>query len=124
MAKQAKTAYETNLHISRLGHNNSSHKNVDYLKSEIAALIKQGQSHYVIVTNYPEFQLSERTIYHWIHKGKMRNYEMTTIDLKESVKRKVKEIFYPKKQSNHYINHTFKDFTFPKINSGLILTYL
>ena len=122
VAKQAQSAYETNLRISRQGHNNS-HENVDYLKSEIAALIKQGQSPYVIVTNHPEFQLSERTIYHWIHEGKMRNYGITTIDLKESVKRKVKEIFYPKKPSNHYINHTFKDFI-EKINNGEISTYL
>ena len=120
-AKYAQSMYENTLHCSRQGHN-KTHENVEYLKSEIAALIKQGQSPYVIVTNHPEFQLSERTIYHWIHTGKMRSFGVTAIDLKESVKRKVKKI-YPKKSSNHYINHTYKDFV-EKINNGEISNYL
>ena len=48
--------YRQTLRESRQGHNNT-YADIDFLKSEIAKLIKQGLTPYAISTNHPEFQI-------------------------------------------------------------------
>lgn len=121
-AKRAFNSYKTELKSSREGHN-KSHENVEFLKAKIAELILQGQSPYAIVANHPEFQISERTIYLWVHEGKFREYGVISLNFKESVKRKVKDRKVIKKDQTHYLGRMYKDFV-EAMNKGEIDIYL
>ena len=73
-------------------------------------MIKQGQTPYAISTNHPEFRISERTIYYWVKEGKLKEYGVISLDLKEAVKRKLPAKTPSKRNSSCYIGHLYKDF--------------
>lgn len=108
-ANSANDVYKQTLKESRQGHNNT-HADIDFLKSEIAKLIKQGQTPYAICANHPEFQISERAIYYWVKEGKLKDYGVISLDLKEAVKRKLPAKSPSKRNSSCFIGHLYKNF--------------
>lgn len=114
--------YKQTLKESRQGHNNT-HTDIDFLKSEIAKLIKQRQTPYGICTNHPEFQISERTIYYWVKEGKLKDYGVISLDLKEAAKRKLPAKTPSKRNFSCFIGHLYKDFI-EALEKDLIGVYL
>lgn len=51
----------------------------------VAPLIKQGQSPYIIFTNYPELGMSVKTFYNYIEQG---HFPTRNVDLKRKAKYK------------------------------------
>lgn len=69
----------------------------------IVPLIKAGHSPYHIVTNHPELNISEKTLYNYIENGIFREFGLLDIDLRIKTKRKI-----TKKASNKYKKEKIK----------------
>lgn len=99
--------YREKLHDSRAGINLT--KQELHQKDRILSpLIEQGQSPYQIITNYPELDMSVRTVYSYLEQGL---FTSRNIDLKRKVK------FKPRKchktqitDRSVFINRTYNDF--------------
>ena len=88
--------YREDLVDSRTGIN-MSYEECKAMADIIVPLIKAGHSPYHIVTNHPELNISEKTLYNYIENGIFREFGLLDIDLRIKTKRKI-----TKKASNKY----------------------
>src|SRR5574344_759069 len=108
----ANTDYRKTLVESRQGidcENDEFRKMDNIIKEEI----DKGHSFYMIVTDHPEFNITERTLYYYQEKGYL---SCKNIDLPRKVryrkrKRTVSKNKTERKENACRINRTFQDFT-------------
>lgn len=67
------------------------------LANVVVPLIKDGQSPYQVITNHPELNISEKTLYNYIEDGVLREFGLLDVDLRIKTKRRI-----TKKASNKY----------------------
>ena len=122
-ANIAQKKYESELVNSRIGINMTYSE----LKSKakiIVPFIKSGQSPYQIVTNHPELNIFEKTLYNYIEQGVFRDFGLLDIDLRLKAKRKITKknsTVYKKREDHKYLKgRTYSDFiTFTSKNPDL-----
>lgn len=93
----------------------------DRIGNTIAPLLKQGQSVYQVLSNHPELQLSDRTLYRYIETGVFRKFNIGNFSLKEQVSRKqFKEKYKKRKEPVNYSGHRYSDYlAFIRLNPDL-----
>lgn len=105
--------YREDLVDSRTGIN-MSYEECKAMADIIVPLIKAGHSPYHIVTNHPELNISEKTLYNYIENGIFREFGLLDIDLRIKTKRKItKKVSnkYKKREDKKYLNgRTYDDF--------------
>ena len=105
--------YREDLVDSRTGIN-MSYEECKAMADIIVPLIKAGHSPYHIVTNHPELNISEKTLYNYIENGIFREFGLLDIDLRIKTKRKIKKKAsnkYKKREDKKYLNgRTYDDF--------------
>lgn len=105
--------YREDLVDSRTGIN-MSYEECKAMADIIVPLIKAGHSPYHIVTNHPELNISEKTLYNYIENGIFREFGLLDIDLRIKTKRKITKKAsnkYKKREDKKYLNgHTYDDF--------------
>lgn len=79
----------------------------------IVPLIKAGQSPYQVITNHPELNISEKTLYNYIEQGVFRKFGLLDIDLRLKVKRRISKknkTVYKKRRNMKYLkSRTYDD---------------
>lgn len=105
--------YREDLVDSRTGIN-MSYEECKAMADIIVPLIKAGHSPYHIVTNHPELNISEKTLYTYIENGIFREFGLLDIDLRIKTKRKITKKAsnkYKKREDKKYLNgRTYDDF--------------
>lgn len=105
--------YREDLVDSRTGIN-MSYEECKAMADIIVPLIKAGHSPYHIVTNHPELNISEKTLYSYIENGICREFGLLDIDLRIKTKRKITKKAsnkYKKREDKKYLNgRTYDDF--------------
>ena len=105
--------YREDLVDSRTGIN-MSYEECKAMADIIVPLIKAGHSPYHIVTNHPELNISEKTLYNYIENGIFREFGLLDIDLRVKTKRKITQKAsnkYKKREDKKYLNgRTYDDF--------------
>lgn len=105
--------YREDLVDSRTGIN-MSYEECKAMADIIVPLIKAGHSPYHIVTNHPELNISEKTLYNYIENGIFRDFGLLDIDLRIKTKRKITKKAsnkYKKREDKKYLNgRTYDDF--------------
>ena len=105
--------YREDLVDSRTGIN-MSYEECKAMADIIVPLIKAGHSPYQIVTNHPELNISEKTLYNYIENGIFREFGLLDIDLRIKTKRKITKKAsnkYKKREDKKYLNgRTYDDF--------------
>ena len=105
--------YREDLVDSRTGIN-MSYEECKAMADIIVPLIKAGHSPYHIVTNHPELNISEKTLYNYIENGIFREFGLLNIDLRIKTKRKIAKKAsnkYKKREDKKYLNgRTYDDF--------------
>ena len=105
--------YREDLVDSRTGIN-MSYEECKAMADIIVPLIKAGHSPYHIVTNHPELNISEKTLYNYIENGIFREFGLLDIDLRIKTKRKITKKAsnkYKKRDDKKYLNgRTYDDF--------------
>lgn len=105
--------YREDLVDSRTGIN-MSYEECKAVADIIVPLIKAGHSPYHIVTNHPELNISEKTLYNYIENGIFREFGLLDIDLRIKTKRKIAKKAsnkYKKREDKKYLNgRTYDDF--------------
>lgn len=105
--------YREDLVDSRTGIN-MSYEECKSMADIIVPLIKAGHSPYHIVTNHPELNISEKTLYNYIENGIFREFGLLDIDLRIKTKRKITKKAsnkYKKREDKKYLNgRTYDDF--------------
>lgn len=105
--------YREDLVDSRTGIN-MSYEECKAIADIIVPLIKAGHSPYHIVTNHPELNISEKTLYNYIENGIFREFGLLDIDLRIKTKRKITKKAsnkYKKREDKKYLNgRTYDDF--------------
>lgn len=105
--------YREDLVDSRTGIN-MSYEECKTMADIIVPLIKAGHSPYHIVTNHPELNISEKTLYNYIENGIFREFGLLDIDLRIKTKRKITKRAsnkYKKREDKKYLNgRTYDDF--------------
>ena len=105
--------YREDLVDSRTGIN-MSYEECKAMADIIVPLIKAGHSPYHIVTNHPELNISEKTLYNYIENGIFREFGLLDIDLRIKTKRKITKKAsnkYKKSEDKKYLNgRTYDDF--------------
>ena len=105
--------YREDLVDSRTGIN-MSYEECKAMADIIVPLIKAGHSPYHIVTNHPELNISEKTLYNYIENGIFREFGLLDIDLRIKTKRKITKKTsnkYKKREDKKYLNgRTYDDF--------------
>lgn len=105
--------YREDLVDSRTGIN-MSYEECKAMADIIVPLIKAGHSPYHIVTNHPELNISEKTLYNYIENGIFREFGLLDIDLRIKAKRKITKKAsnkYKKREDKKYLNgRTYDDF--------------
>ena len=105
--------YREDLVDSRTGIN-MSYEECKAMADIIVPLIKAGHSPYHIVTNHPELNISEKTLYNYIENGIFREFGLLDIDLRIKTKRKTAKTAsnkYKKREDKKYLNgRTYDDF--------------
>ena len=105
--------YREDLVDSRTGIN-MSYEECKAVADIIVPLIKAGHSPYHIVTNHPELNISEKTLYNYIENGIFREFGLLDIDLRIKTKRKITKKAsnkYKKREDKKYLNgRTYDDF--------------
>lgn len=105
--------YREDLVDSRTGIN-MSYEECKAMADIIVPLIKAGHSPYHIVTNHPELNVSEKTLYNYIENGIFREFGLLDIDLRIKTKRKITKKAsnkYKKREDKKYLNgRTYDDF--------------
>lgn len=105
--------YREDLVDSRTGIN-MSYEECKVMADIIVPLIKAGHSPYHIVTNHPELNISEKTLYNYIENGIFREFGLLDIDLRIKTKRKITKKAsnkYKKREDKKYLNgRTYDDF--------------
>ena len=123
IAEQAQKDYEYTLKDARLGVNLNTSELVE-LAHIICPLIKKGQSIYTILTNHPEIDVCEKTIYNYIEMGLFADWGVTNLTLKRKVKRKVsKKKLKKRKEPANYEGRTYTDYLdFKKLHPDIPTT--
>lgn len=105
--------YREDLVDSRTGIN-MSYEECKAMADIIVPLIKAEHSPYHIVTNHPELNISEKTLYNYIENGIFREFGLLDIDLRIKTKRKIAKKAsnkYKKREDKKYLNgRTYDDF--------------
>ena len=105
--------YREDLVDSRTGIN-MSYEECKAMADIIVPLIKAWHSPYHIVTNHPELNISEKTLYNYIENGIFREFGLLDIDLRIKTKRKITKKAsnkYKKREDKKYLNgRTYDDF--------------
>ena len=105
--------YREDLVDSRTGIN-MSYEECKAMADIIVPLIEAGHSTYHIVTNHPELNISEKTLYNYIENGIFREFGLLDIDLRIKTKRKITKKAsnkYKKREDKKYLNgRTYDDF--------------
>ena len=105
--------YREDLVDSRTGIN-MSYEECKAMADIIVPLIKAGHSPYHIVTNHPELNISEKTLYNYIENGIFREFGLLDTDLRIKTKRKITKKAsnkYKKREDKKYLNgRTYDDF--------------
>lgn len=105
--------YREDLVDSRTGIN-MSYEECKAMADIIVPLIKAGHSPYHIVTNHPELNISEKTLYNYIENGIFREFGLLDIDLRIKTKRKITKKAsnkYKKREDKKYLNgRTYDNF--------------
>lgn len=105
--------YREDLVDSRTGIN-MSYEECKAIADIIVPLIKAGHSPYHIVTNHPELNISEKTLYNYIENGIFREFGLLDINLRIKTKRKIAKKAsnkYKKREDKKYLNgRTYDDF--------------
>ena len=105
--------YREDLVDSRTGIN-MSYEECKAMADIIVPLIEAGHSPYHIVTNHPELNISEKTLYNYIENGIFKEFGLFDIDLKIKTKRKIAKKAsnkYKKREDKKYLNgRTYDDF--------------
>lgn len=105
--------YREDLVDSRTGIN-MSYEEYKAMADIIVPLIKAGHSPYHIVTNHPELNISEKTLYNYIENGIFREFGLLDINLRIKTKRKIAKKAsnkYKKREDKKYLNgRTYDDF--------------
>ena len=105
--------YREDLVDSRTGIN-MSYEECKAMADIIVPLIEAGHSPYQIVTNHPELNISEKTLYNYIENGIFREFGLLDIDLRIKTKRKITKKAsnkYKKREDKKYLNgRTYDDF--------------
>ena len=97
--------YRTTLVDSRQGVNLTISE-ANAIAEIIAPLLKQGQSPYQIITNHPELNICEKTLYNYIETGVFHEVSgITVMDLRRQVSRKL-----PKKAAKAFKKRTDRKF--------------
>lgn len=109
-AKSADARYHELLKTSREGINLEQTER-DKIGETIAPLFKQNQSVYQILTNHPEVNLTDRTLYRYIENGVFKKFGIDNFSLKEQVNRKqFKEKYKKRKEPANYNGHKYADY--------------
>jgi IS30 family transposase len=83
----------------------------DLIGVTISPLLKQGQSVYQILSNHPELQVSDRTLYRYIETGVFKKFGVDNFSLKEQVSRKpFKDKYKKRKEPANYDGHRYADY--------------
>ena len=105
--------YREDLVDSRTGIN-MSYEECKAMADIIVPLIKAGHSPYHIVTNHPELNISEKTLYNYIKNDIFREFGLLDINLRIKTKRKITKKAsnkYKKREDKKYLNgRTYDDF--------------
>ena len=105
--------YREDLVDSRTGIN-MSYEECKAMADIIVPLIEAGHSPYHIVTNHPELNISEKTLYNYIENCIFREFGLLDIDLRIKTKRKITKKAsnkYKKREDKKYLNgRTYDDF--------------
>lgn len=105
--------YREDLVDSRTGIN-MSYEECKAMADIIVPLIEAGHSPYHIVTNHPELNISEKTLYNYIENGIFREFGLLDIDLRIKTKRKITKKAsnkYKKREDKKYLNgRTYDEF--------------
>lgn len=105
--------YREDLVDSRTGIN-MSYEEYKAMADIIVPLIKAGHSPYHIVTNHPELNISEKTLYNYIENDIFREFGLLDINLRIKTKRKIAKKAsnkYKKREDKKYLNgRTYDDF--------------
>ena len=105
--------YREDLVDSRTGIN-MSYEECKAMADIIVPLIEAGHSPYHIVTNHPELNISEKTLYNYIENSIFREFGLLDIDLRIKTKRKITKKAsnkYKKREDKKYLNgRTYDDF--------------
>lgn len=119
-ATRAERDYRYNLSESRKGIN-LDENDLYNLAHLICPLIRQGQSIYVILENHPEIKLSAKTIYNYIDAGYFKDFGVTNMTLKRTIKRKKKRVSSTKlkkrKEPVDYTGRTYADYLQYKLDN-------
>lgn len=109
-AARADSRYREELVSCREGINiEQSDRNL--IGETISPLLKQGQSVYQILSNHPELQLSDRTLYRYIETGVFKKFGVSNFSLKEQVSRKqFKEKYKKRKEPANYNGRRYSDY--------------
>jgi IS30 family transposase len=109
-AARADSRYREELVSCREGINiEQSDRNL--IGQTISPLLKQGQSVYQILSNHPELQLSDRTLYRYIETGVFKKFGVSNFSLKEQVNRKqFKEKYKKRKEPANYNGRRYSDY--------------
>lgn len=110
-AENANNDYHKTLVESRQGidfENDEFRKMDKIIKEEI----DKGHSFYMIVTDHPEFNITERTLYYYQEKGYLscKNIDLPRIVRYRKRKRKVSKNKSERKENECRINRTYQDF--------------
>lgn len=112
-AFDAQDIYRTSLIDAREGVNLTTQAAIA-LGSFIKPLINQGQSPYQIITNHPELNICEKTLYNYISSGVFRCVGILDIDLRVKPRRKMskeKRNAFKKRKDRRYIQgRTYDDY--------------
>lgn len=116
----AERDYRFNLSESRKGINQDEN-DLYNLAHLICPLIHQGQSIYVILENHPEINLSAKTLYNYIDAGYFKDFGVTNLTLKRTVKRKKKKSSNTKlkkrREPADYTGRTYADYLQYKLDN-------
>jgi IS30 family transposase len=122
MATFAHEQYRRELVSSREGINLTQEQR-DEIADLIVPLVNKGQSIYQILSTHKEtIRLSEKTIYNYIDMGVFRKSGLTSLSLKEKVKRRqFKNKYKKRKEPVNYYGRKYKDYlNFVKENAAVL----
>lgn len=112
-ADKAHNEYQKLLVTSRQGFNLMPEE-TKRIASIVCPLLLKGQSPYAILTHHPEIGISEKTLYTYIEYGLFKSYNVTVMNLRRYVSRKLakkKAVEYKKREDKSYLNgRTYDDF--------------
>ena len=84
------------------------------LANVVVPLIKAGQSPYQVITNHPELNILEKTLYNYIEDGVFREFGLLDVDLRIKTKRRITKKAsnkYKKREDRKYLKgRTYDDF--------------